>query len=291
MILLKNLLNEIDFFQNLTQQFDTSVANTSKLNILAIGDNEVQSNYSFAKQLKRHLDVNIITAGYRNVNANAILKILNRRLDSKFQIVIIMVSGNNDGDRSPNNAIQQLAASFTLAKKYGARVIAITNPTKQYLTPKNKLYRSDMYPTCKQIATWVNSQSITDETIDTYNLSKSSFNKDNLTDKVAHQKIVIEEIKIKISELFLETIERNSYNYIEEHRTFNESAIVEELEELIQNDINIGEADRARLAETTKEIPNLDRMIVNEKRLRKANEGRARNKNKIDNLLKTTFNK
>ena len=115
------------------------------------------------------------------------------------------------------------------------------------------------------------------------------FNKDNLTDKGAHQKIVIEEIKIKISELFLETIERNSYNYIEEHRTFNESAIVEELEELIQNDINIGEADRARLAETTKEIPNLDRMIVNEKRLRKANEGRARNKNNIDKLFKSQF--
>ena len=123
----------------------------------------------------------------------------------------------------------------------------------------------------------------------TENIKLYFFNKDNLADKVAHQKIVIEEIKIKISELFLETIERNSYNYIEEHRTFNESAIVEELEELIQNDINIGEADRARLAETTKEIPNLDRMIVNEKRLRKANEGRARNKNNIDKLFKSQF--
>lgn len=123
----------------------------------------------------------------------------------------------------------------------------------------------------------------------TENIKLYFFNKDNLTDKVAHQKIVIEEIKIKISKLFLETIERNSYNYIEEHRTFNESAIVEELEELIQNDINIGEADRARLAETTKEIPNLDRMIVNEKRLRKANEGRARNKNNIDKLFKSQF--
>ena len=199
MILLKNLLNEIDFFQNLTQQFDTSVANTSKLNILAIGDNEVQSNYSFAKQLKRHLDVNITTAGYRNVNANAILKILNRRLDSKFQIVIIMVSGNNDGDRSPNNAIQQLAASFTLAKKYGARVIAITNPTKQYLTPKNKLYKSDMYPTSKQIATWVNSQSITDETIDTYNLSNASFNRDNLTLTARAHKNIMGQVKTIIN--------------------------------------------------------------------------------------------
>ena len=123
----------------------------------------------------------------------------------------------------------------------------------------------------------------------TENIKLYFFNKDNLVDKVAHQKIVIEEIKKKISELFLETIERNSYNYIEEHRTFNESAIVEELEELIQNDINIGEADRARLAETTKDTPNLDRMIVNEKRLRKANEGRARNKNNIDKLFKSQF--
>jgi len=120
----------------------------------------------------------------------------------------------------------------------------------------------------------------------TENIKLYFFNKDNLADKVAHQKIVIEEIKIKISELFLDTIKRNSYNYIEEHRTFNESAIVEELEELIQNDINIGEADRARLEEAKKEIPNLDKMIVNEKRLRKANEGRARNKNAIDNIFK-----
>ena len=120
----------------------------------------------------------------------------------------------------------------------------------------------------------------------TENIKLYFFNKDNLVDKVAHQKIVIEEIKKKISELFLETIERNSYNYIEEHRTFNESAIVEELEELIQNDINIGEADRARLEETSKDQPNLERMLINEKRLRKANEGRARNKNVIDKLIK-----
>ena len=125
----------------------------------------------------------------------------------------------------------------------------------------------------------------------TENIKLYFFNKDNLADKVEHQKIIIKEIKKKISELFLGCIEKNSYIYMEEKRTFNENSIIEELEELIQNDINIGEADRVRLKETTKDIPNLDRMIVNEKRLRKANEGRARNKNKIDNLLKTTFNK
>lgn len=120
----------------------------------------------------------------------------------------------------------------------------------------------------------------------TENIKLYFFTKDGLSEKIEHQKQIIFEIKEKISELFIEILEKNSYNYIEEHRTFNESSIIEELDELIQNDINIGEADRARLEETTKEVPNLDRMIVNEKRLRKANEGRARNKNKIDKLLK-----
>jgi len=120
----------------------------------------------------------------------------------------------------------------------------------------------------------------------TENIKLYFFNKDNLIEKADHQKIIIGEIKKKISELFVESTEKNSYIYMEEHRTFNESAIVEELEELIQNDINIGEADRARLEEATKEYPNLERMIVNEKRLRKANEGRARNKNAIDEQFK-----
>jgi hypothetical protein len=125
----------------------------------------------------------------------------------------------------------------------------------------------------------------------TENIKLYFFKKDGLTEKVDHQLIIISEIKTKISELIREVVTNGSYEYIEEYRTFNEDSIIEELEELIQNDINIGEADRARLEETTKDIPNVDRMIVNEKRLRKANEGRARNKNKIDDLLKTAVKK
>jgi len=120
----------------------------------------------------------------------------------------------------------------------------------------------------------------------TENIKLYFFNKDNLTDKVEHQRKVIQELKLKISELLSESIENKSYDYIGEFRTFNENAIIEELEELIQNDINIGEADRARLEEAKKETPNIDRMIINEKRLRKANEGRAKNKNNIDNIFK-----
>lgn len=119
----------------------------------------------------------------------------------------------------------------------------------------------------------------------TENIKLFFFEKENLTDKVEHQKKVIAEIKAKLINLFTECFADSKYDYIGEQRTFNESEIVEQLEELIQNDINIGEADRARLEEAKKDVPNLEKMIVNEKRLRKANEGRARNKNAIDNLF------
>lgn len=120
----------------------------------------------------------------------------------------------------------------------------------------------------------------------TENIKLFFFKKDGLISKIKHQEELIKEIKIKISSLIDESLKNNSYIYKEEHRTFNENAIVEQLEELIQNDINIGEADRARLEETKKDEPNLQRMVTNEKRLRKANEGRAANKNNIDKLFK-----
>jgi len=124
----------------------------------------------------------------------------------------------------------------------------------------------------------------------TENIKLYFFEKDKLLEKAEHQRMIITEIKQKISELFLEILKNNQYIYVEEYRTFDETSIIEELEDLIRNDINIGEADRARLEETMKDQPNLDRMIINEKRLRKANEGRAKNKNNIDNLIKGIFN-
>jgi hypothetical protein len=112
------------------------------------------------------------------------------------------------------------------------------------------------------------------------------FKKDGLEDKVKHQEEVITDIKDKMNGLFWECFHNKGYDYRSEQRTFNEDAIVEELEELIINDINIGESDRARLEEVQSIKPNLETMIRNEKRLRKANEGRSRNKNKIDKHLK-----
>lgn len=119
----------------------------------------------------------------------------------------------------------------------------------------------------------------------TENIKKYFFNKDRKFEESKHQEIVISEVKNKITELFTEVFESGEYPHLSEKRTFDENAIVEELEELIFNDINIGEADRERLSQVNSDNPNIEKLIVNEKRLRKSNEGRAQNKNNIDKEL------
>ena len=120
----------------------------------------------------------------------------------------------------------------------------------------------------------------------TENIKKYFFKKEKNFEKVKHQDLIIFEIKNRISSLIKECIQNGEYNYIGEKRTFNENSIVEELEELIFNDINIGEADRARLKEVKKDNPQLEKLILNEKILRKSNEGRAKNKNRLDKIFK-----
>lgn len=121
----------------------------------------------------------------------------------------------------------------------------------------------------------------------TENIKLYFFKKDNLKEKEDHQQLIITEIKNRIKELLKDTYEKNEYNFLSEKRTFNENAIVESLEELIINDINIGESDRERLKQVQSKTPSLDKFIINEKRLRKSNEGRSRNKNEIDEQYKS----
>ena len=104
----------------------------------------------------------------------------------------------------------------------------------------------------------------------TENIKLFFFKKDKSLKKVEHQERIVLEIKEKIRKLFVEAFD-NGYDYISEKRTFSNN-ILESIEELITNDINIGESDRQRLKIA----------MMEEKRLRKSNEGRSKNKNDID---------
>jgi hypothetical protein len=100
-------------------------------------------------------------------------------------------------------------------------------------------------------------------------------------ENVSHQKNMIAELKIRITEV-VDEILSGTYNSIGEKRTFNVDSVVESLEELCFADINIGEADRARLSAATSREPDIRVMVKGEKLLRKANETRAKLKNDLD---------
>lgn len=118
------------------------------------------------------------------------------------------------------------------------------------------------------------------------NIKLYFFRKDGLTDNISHQENVIKELKTRISTLLNETINEGKYDYVSEKRTYKSDAIVETLDELINCDIQTGEGDRANLEEALKDNPDATVFSNNHKRLRKANELRAVNKNKLDEQYK-----
>ena len=120
----------------------------------------------------------------------------------------------------------------------------------------------------------------------TENIKKFFFEKDMLDDKVQHQDKVIDELKKKISELFHECYNNKEYNYMSEKRTWKDDDVVEDISELTYNDILVGESDRGVLGEVTSDDTNIGHLKFQAKRMRKANEGRAMNKDNIDEKFK-----
>lgn len=115
------------------------------------------------------------------------------------------------------------------------------------------------------------------------------FKKDKDIHKTEHQLEVISELRKRLADTFKECLTEHGYEYISEKRTFNIEGITEELEKLVHNDVEIGEADRARLAEVSKPNPDVNTLVREEARLRVSNEGRAKGKNNIDSSFQEIF--
>jgi hypothetical protein len=80
----------------------------------------------------------------------------------------------------------------------------------------------------------------------------------------------------------LETYKSKTYDYVGEKRTFDEAKLIDDVETLIQNDLDVGDAYYTK----TDGEPTLEKFMVNEARLRQANESRGKMKNRIDESFK-----
>lgn len=121
----------------------------------------------------------------------------------------------------------------------------------------------------------------------TERIKEYNFNKQGKVTEAEHQTGVIAEIRTKLEELLTETYTTGKYEYVGEKRTFDEAKLLKDVETLITNDLDVGDAYYTK----TDGEPTLEKFMVNEARLRKANESRGRMKNSIDATFKTIVEK
>lgn len=119
----------------------------------------------------------------------------------------------------------------------------------------------------------------------TENIKLYFFQKNEETDSIIHQRDVILELKLRISDLIVKCLEEKDYDHLGERRTWS-TKFTDQIEYLTQFDIHIGEADREKLKQLDSDDPSLSILLHQEKRMRVANEGRATSKNKIDDFFK-----
>jgi len=116
----------------------------------------------------------------------------------------------------------------------------------------------------------------------TERIKEYNFEKAGNVEHANHQREVISNVLKKLSLLFKQVYMDNNYNYIGERRTFDEKKLIADVETLITNDLDVGDAYYTK----TNGEPTLEKFMTNELRLRSANESRGRMKNSIDSEFK-----
>lgn len=168
MIKLKRLLYEI-------MSEDNGSDNKPTPNILFIGDIQTTSSDSYAKLLLSSKNITGKIAGWKNLSARWIPRVLKSNLTPQYNVVVIMIPGFDDASLNAKKAIDNLAESFSLAKKFGAKLIVITNPTTKWIGPEDSAFKQYGYPSNNDIAEWANKQGISDVTIDTNSYDVDAF--------------------------------------------------------------------------------------------------------------------
>jgi lysophospholipase L1-like esterase len=151
-----------------------------KLRVLFVGDSQTAAKYSYAYNILRSGVVSGAIAAKNGASTAWILQKVKANADKKYDVITIMGGGNDGAAKTADAAIKNLSDAYNIAKQSGARVIAISNPTKQFVVQGDKYYSPSGYPSNDAIARWVNAQNISDVTIDTNSYGQRAFGKDHV---------------------------------------------------------------------------------------------------------------
>ena len=170
------------------------------LRILFVGD----ENMRFAKSIIKQLQAEGSVYNFKGTTASQILKIIKSRDINKYNVVVIMASSHDGAPGKSKAAISNLSEAFNIVKRSGAKLIAISNPTKSFLTKDDRNYKDHGYPSNDEIGTWVNQQTISDETIDVNSLGAKYLAPNHVSLNNAAQKYIAKNLLALVGELNIE---------------------------------------------------------------------------------------
>jgi GH24 family phage-related lysozyme (muramidase) len=191
MIHLHKILTEQDTDFDKERTKDALSKPKDKLNVLFIGDGDTHSQVSYAKDI---LNSGVVTGNIVSTaegDITKVLSLLQTNVAGNYDIISLMFS-----NIVPNNkvsAIEALKIMFNSIEDAGSKLIAISPPTKQFAP-----YGHVKYASVPEIANWMNTQQISDFTVDAYVLTdnKALFQKNKvLLNKEGHEIIARQWLK------------------------------------------------------------------------------------------------
>lgn len=180
MIKLRSILNEII----------TEKQSDNKIRVLFVGDSQTAADWSYARLLLRTKQITGKIVARNGASTSAVLKMLQDNMSEKYDVVSIMAGGNDGAAKTPFNAIKNFDAMFKLVQNSGAKLVVVTNPTKNFVKPDDAYYRKGGYPSNDKISDWLQTQTSADVVIDTGDFDEMDFVKDRVhLDADAHKRI------------------------------------------------------------------------------------------------------
>jgi lysophospholipase L1-like esterase/GH24 family phage-related lysozyme (muramidase) len=175
---------------SILKQVITEQQSDKKIRVLFLGDSQTAANWSYARLLLQTKQIVGNIVARNGASTAAVLKMLQDNISNKYDVVSIMAGGNDGASKSPNNAIKNFEAMFKLVRTTGAKLVVITNPTKDFVNTNDKYYRKSGYPANDKISDWLQLNTSADVVIDTGDFSELDFTKDHVhLDSDAHKKI------------------------------------------------------------------------------------------------------
>jgi GH24 family phage-related lysozyme (muramidase) len=168
----------------------TEQRNNKKLRVLFVGDAQTMVDHSYARVLLRTKRYVGKIVGNDNASTSNVLSMLQDNLSSRYDVVSIMAGGKDGADKSPFNAIKNFEAMFKLVQNSGAKLVVVTNPSKEYVQKSDD---TEGHPSNNKIADWLQSKSGADVVISTSDFQELDFLKDgSLLDSDAHKQIAMQ---------------------------------------------------------------------------------------------------